>query len=109
MPDLRPFSGCMRESGGLSLRHPRADNLVVLGLPAGLHQGPVQEEPSDRRVFRVMSRGSIWRALAGSPCRFLLSSWPWRSLAYLLSTILVAAAALIAILPVLLFPPALVL
>jgi signal transduction histidine kinase len=56
-----------------------------------------------------MSRGSIWRALAGSPGRFLLSSWPWRSLAYLLSTILVAAAALIAILPVLLFPPALVL
>ncbi|MFD0900674.1 sensor histidine kinase [Actinomadura sediminis] len=28
---------------------------------------------------------SPWRAMAGNPLRFLLSAWPWRSLAYLLS------------------------
>ncbi|MBE1534318.1 sensor histidine kinase [Actinomadura algeriensis] len=28
---------------------------------------------------------SPWRAMAGNPLRFLLSAWPWRSLAYLVS------------------------
>lgn len=56
-----------------------------------------------------MNGASIWRAMAGNPGRFLLSSWPWRSLAYLLSTIVVAATVWVAVLPVLLFPPALVL
>ncbi|MFC5749411.1 sensor histidine kinase [Actinomadura rugatobispora] len=32
----------------------------------------------------------VWRAMAGSPRRFLLSSWPWRSLAYLATGPLVA-------------------
>ncbi|GAA2420381.1 sensor histidine kinase [Actinomadura vinacea] len=36
-------------------------------------------------------RDGVWRALAGNPLRFLLSSWPWRSLAYIVTGPLVAA------------------
>ncbi|MFG2005860.1 sensor histidine kinase [Spirillospora sp. NPDC048911] len=28
---------------------------------------------------------TIWRAMAGNPLRFLLSSWPWRSIAYVVT------------------------
>ncbi|WP_412538931.1 sensor domain-containing protein [Longispora sp. K20-0274] len=35
---------------------------------------------------------TAWQALTGNPVRFLASSWPWRSLAYLLSGVLVGAA-----------------
>ena len=52
---------------------------------------------------------SVWRAMVGSPFRFFLSSWPWRSLAYLFSTVMVATTVWFALLPALLFPPALVL
>ncbi|MFC6878414.1 MULTISPECIES: sensor histidine kinase [Actinomadura] len=44
---------------------------------------------------------TVWRAMAGNPVRFLLSPWPWRSLAYLASgpftgvAWLLAAAALL--------------
>ncbi|MFF4771902.1 sensor histidine kinase [Microtetraspora fusca] len=53
--------------------------------------------------------GSVWRAVAGNPFRFLLSRWPWRCLAYLLSTVVLASAAWPAMLALLLFPPVLVL
>jgi hypothetical protein len=65
--------------------------------------------PPDRRVFKVADSGSVWRAMAGSPFRFFLSSWPWRSLAYVFSTVMAAVMVGLALLPVLVFPPALVL
>src|SRR5688500_1271687 len=33
---------------------------------------------------------TVWRAMARNPLRFLLSSWPWRSIAYLATGPLVA-------------------
>jgi len=48
---------------------------------------------------------SVWRAMAGSPHRFLLSRWPWRSLAYVGSTVAVSLAAWAAVLPSLLVFP----
>ncbi|MEV0975122.1 sensor histidine kinase [Microtetraspora glauca] len=53
--------------------------------------------------------GSVWRAVAGNPFRFLLSRWPWRCLAYLLGTVVLAPAAWLAMLPLAAFPPTLVL
>ncbi len=47
--------------------------------------------------------------MAGNPFRFFLSRWPWRSLAYLAGTVVVATVVGFAMLPVMLFPPALVL
>jgi signal transduction histidine kinase len=47
-----------------------------------------------------------WRALAGHPVRFLTSSWPWRSTAYLLTAWVVATLWLTGVL-VLMFVPAL--
>lgn len=47
--------------------------------------------------------------MAGDPVRFFLSGWPWRSLAYVAGTVVVATAVGFAMLPVMLFPPALVL
>ncbi len=44
---------------------------------------------------------SVWSALGGNPFRFITSAWPWRSLAYLLTTALVGVASLIAILVIL--------
>ncbi|MDQ6523219.1 sensor domain-containing protein [Nocardioides sp. LHD-245] len=41
---------------------------------------------------------SAWSALRGNPVRFLLSSWPWRSLAYLASTAVVGLALLVVLL-----------
>ena len=38
---------------------------------------------------------TVWQALGGNPLRFLGSSWPWRSFAYLLTTPLVAAPTLV--------------
>lgn len=40
---------------------------------------------------------TVWQALGGNPLRFLGSSWPWRSFAYLLTTPLVAAPTLVAL------------
>jgi signal transduction histidine kinase len=37
----------------------------------------------------------VFSALAGNPLRFLTSQWPWRSLAYLISTALVGAVTLV--------------
>lgn len=48
---------------------------------------------------------SVWRATAGNPVRFLLSRWPWRSLAYVGTSVAVASAAWLVIVPLLLFPP----
>ncbi|GAA3943413.1 sensor histidine kinase [Actinomadura viridis] len=42
-------------------------------------------------------RPGAWRAMAGNPLRFLISSWPWRALAYLATGPLVAAAWLAAV------------
>ncbi|MDT3439142.1 sensor histidine kinase [Pseudofrankia sp. BMG5.37] len=50
---------------------------------------------------------SVWRAMAGSPVRFLVSTWPWRSLAYVGSTVAVSLGAWVAVVPLLLFPPSL--
>ncbi|MCO5992587.1 sensor histidine kinase [Actinoallomurus rhizosphaericola] len=33
----------------------------------------------------VRGRTTVWRAMARSPLRFVLSSWPWRALAYLVT------------------------
>lgn len=43
---------------------------------------------------------TVWAALGGNPIRFLASAWPWRSLAYLVSTALVGFAGLVALLVV---------
>src|SRR5262245_777064 len=59
------------------------------------------------RVMNVAA--SVWRAMAGSPHRFLLSAWPWRSLLYVASTAAVGLVAWAAVIPLLLFPPALLL
>ena len=52
---------------------------------------------------------SVWRAMAGNPVRFVLSRWPWRSLAYVVSSVAVISIAWLAIMPLLLFPPLLLL
>ena len=52
---------------------------------------------------------SVWRAMAGSPVRFVVSRWPWRSLAYVVTSVVVISVAWLAVLPLLLFPPVLVL
>src|SRR6185503_5776461 len=56
-----------------------------------------------RRVVTVAT--SVWRAMAGNPVRFVLSRWPWRSLAYVVSSVAVISIAWLAIVPLLLFPP----
>lgn len=38
---------------------------------------------------------TAWQAMAQHPVRFLTSSWPWRSLAYLVSGVLVGAVAMV--------------
>ena len=48
---------------------------------------------------------SVWRAMEGNPVRFLLSWWPWRSLAYVAGTVVVAPVAWCAVALLLLFPP----
>lgn len=40
--------------------------------------------------------GTVWSALTGNPARFLLSAWPWRSLAYLTSAVVVGVLVLAA-------------
>ncbi len=57
----------------------------------------------------MASGGSVWRAMAGNPLRFVLSRWPWRCLAYLAGTVAVALAVCGVLLAGVLFPPALVL
>jgi signal transduction histidine kinase len=52
---------------------------------------------------------SVWQAMAGGPLRFVRSSWPWRCLAYLGGSVVLAAAVWAALLAGLLFPPALLL
>ncbi|MFI0353533.1 sensor histidine kinase [Actinomadura sp. 9N407] len=37
-------------------------------------------------------RTGVWRVMAGNPLRFVLSSWPWRSIAFLVTGPLIAAA-----------------
>ena len=48
---------------------------------------------------------SVWRAMASNPVRFVLSRWPWRSLAYVVSSVAVISIVWLAVLPLLLFPP----
>src|SRR3954454_22456754 len=60
-----------------------------------------------RKVVTVAT--SVWRAMAGNPVRFVRSRWPWRSLAYVVSSVAVTSIAWLAILPLLLFPPLLLL
>lgn len=43
--------------------------------------------------------------MAGNPVRFVLSRWPWRSLAYVVSSLAVISIVWLAVLPLLLFPP----
>ncbi|MDH2424354.1 sensor histidine kinase [Sphaerisporangium sp. TRM90804] len=50
--------------------------------------------------------GTAWLALAGHPLRFLGSWWPWRSLAYLLSGVVVAALWLAGVLALMCVPAA---
>ena len=45
---------------------------------------------------------SVWRAMAGNPVRFVLSLWPWRSLAYVVSSVTVISIAWLTIMPLLL-------
>ena len=52
---------------------------------------------------------SVWRAMAGNPVQFVLSRWPWRSLAYVVTSVAVVSVAWLAVLPLLLFPPLLLL
>src|SRR3954467_9521026 len=40
----------------------------------------------------------VWSALSGNPLRFVPPSWPWRSLAYLFTSVFVGLLALIAFL-----------
>src|ERR687884_312542 len=47
--------------------------------------------------------------MAGNPVRFVLSRWPWRSLAYVVSSVAVISIVWLAVLPLLLFPPLLLL
>jgi signal transduction histidine kinase len=51
---------------------------------------------------------SLWQTMGGSPRRFLLSSWPWRCLGYLASTVPLALALFVGIVTTVLFPPVLV-
>ena len=50
----------------------------------------VPVRPRDGTVGGVLAR-TAWQALTQRPLRFLASSWPWRSLAYLLSGVLLGA------------------
>jgi signal transduction histidine kinase len=52
---------------------------------------------------------SVWRAMAGNPVQFVMSRWLWRSLAYVVSSVAVISIAWLAVLPLLLFPPLLLL
>jgi signal transduction histidine kinase len=52
---------------------------------------------------------SVWRAMAGNPVRFVRSRWPWRSLAYVVSSLVVVSVGWLAVVPLLLFPPLLLL
>jgi signal transduction histidine kinase len=57
----------------------------------------------------VAAGAFLWQAMAGSPRRYLLSWWPWRCLAYLVTSVLIGLA-LVCVLPLgILFPPALIL
>jgi Putative sensor len=53
----------------------------------------------------TVAAASVWQVIAGRPGRFLLSLWPWRSLAYLCSTVIVAGRVWLAAVPAVLFPP----
>jgi len=57
----------------------------------------------------VSAKDSLWRAMAGNPLRFLFSAWPWRCVAYLVTTIVVAFAVWTVCTVGTLFPPVLVL
>lgn len=52
------------------------------------------------RSERTEGTGSTtaWSALGGNPLRFLTSSWPWRSLTYLVSTVFIGLLSLFALL-----------
>jgi signal transduction histidine kinase len=52
---------------------------------------------------------SVWQSMAGSPGRFLASSWPWKSGVYLCTTVIMAGCVWLAALPAVLFPPLLLL
>lgn len=56
-----------------------------------------------------MAGGGLWRVMAGSPRRFLLSRWPWRCLAYLSTSVLIGLVLLVLLALTALFPPAWVL
>jgi signal transduction histidine kinase len=57
----------------------------------------------------VTPKDSVWRAMAGNPLRFLFSAWPWRCVAYLVTTVAVAGAVWGVFMVLVLFPPVLVL
>lgn len=52
---------------------------------------------------------SVWRAMAGNPVRFVRSRWPWRSLAYVVTSLVVVSVGWLAVVLLLLFPPLLLL
>ena len=79
--------------------------MVEPGLPSGLQAAPVPQR-APRPYGRAVT--GVWQAMAGRPHRFLLSRWPLRSLAYLLSSVVVGVALLMALVMGLLFPPAVV-
>ena len=65
-------------SSGLALTGPDATPGVARALPRSASGAPSLDVMAD-----------AWSALRGHPARFLGSSWPWRALAYLVTTLLV--------------------
>jgi signal transduction histidine kinase len=57
----------------------------------------------------VTPNDTVWRAMAGNPLRFLISAWPWRCVAYLVTTIVVAVTVWGVCVMGTLFPPVLML
>jgi len=57
----------------------------------------------------VRPNDTLWRAMAGNPLRFLFSAWPWRCVAYLVTTVVVAGIVWCVSLSGGLFPPVLAL
>src|ERR1700754_3121318 len=79
--------------GGAAHTGPDATSGVARALPRPA--GPI------RRVGRVSRTPDAWTAVRGRPARFLASVWPWRSLAYVASTVPIGLAWLIVLVVVL--------
>lgn len=80
---------CAREWGWRT-RYPRPGAWATVGRPAAPYAGPMARPDS------------AWTALRGNPLRLLVSSWPWRSLAYLASSAAVGSGLLVLLLALLL-------